>query len=115
MGMPIRDDRQMKALTGLSHAQCDPLLPVFNDLYQASSTKRMQQGSHLEPAHANRAVVPKANGPRWQRNGCSSSRITQRIQPVRGWGPSVRGGGRKRINPCLHDRRSSTTRAYLAR
>ena len=35
MGMQIRDDRQMKALTGLSQAQFAHLLPVFNDLYQA--------------------------------------------------------------------------------
>jgi hypothetical protein len=36
MGLLIRDDRQMKALTGLSQAQFDHLLPVFSDIYQAT-------------------------------------------------------------------------------
>ena len=36
MGLQIRDDRQMKALTGLSQAQCDPLLPVFSDIYRTT-------------------------------------------------------------------------------
>ena len=33
MGLQIRDDRQMKALTGLSQAQFHHLLPVFSDIY----------------------------------------------------------------------------------
>ena len=36
MGLQIRDERQMKALTGLSQAQFDSLLPVFSDLYRAA-------------------------------------------------------------------------------
>ena len=55
MGLLIRDDRPMKALTGLSQAQCDPLLPVFRDIAQttqqhtdaiggASGTRRRQPG-----------------------------------------------------------------------
>ena len=36
MGLQIRDDRQMKALTGLAQAQFDHLLPVFRDIYQAT-------------------------------------------------------------------------------
>jgi len=44
MGMQIRDDRQMKALTGLSQAQFDHLLPVFNDLYQAIQHKTYEEG-----------------------------------------------------------------------
>ena len=36
MGLLIRDDRQMKAVTGLSQAQFDHLLPVFSDTYQAT-------------------------------------------------------------------------------
>src|SRR4029450_14002404 len=39
MGLQIRDDRQMKALTGLSQAQFDHLLSVFSDLYQATPQK----------------------------------------------------------------------------
>lgn len=44
MGMRIRDDRQMKALTGLSQAQFDSLLPVFSDLYQATPQKTYEAG-----------------------------------------------------------------------
>ena len=36
MGLLIRDDRQMKALTGLSQAQFDSLLPVLSAIYQAT-------------------------------------------------------------------------------
>ena len=36
MGLHIRDERQMKALTGLSQAQFDSLLPVFSAIYRAA-------------------------------------------------------------------------------
>ncbi len=44
MGLQIRDDRQMKALTGLSQAQFDHLLPVFSDMYQGSQQKTSEEG-----------------------------------------------------------------------
>ena len=44
MGLQIRDDRQMKALTGLSQAQFDHLLSVFSDLYQATQQKTYEEG-----------------------------------------------------------------------
>src|SRR5712691_1249788 len=44
MGLLIRDDRQMKALTGLSHAQFDHLLPVFSDIYQATQQHTYEEG-----------------------------------------------------------------------
>ena len=44
MGIQIRDDRQMKALTGLSQAQLDSLLPVFSDIYQAAQQKAYEDG-----------------------------------------------------------------------
>jgi hypothetical protein len=44
MGLQIRDDRQMKALTGLSHAQFDYLLPIFSDIYQATQQKTYKEG-----------------------------------------------------------------------
>ena len=44
MGLLIRDDRQMKASTGLSQAQCDSLLPVFTDLYQAARQQTYDNG-----------------------------------------------------------------------
>jgi hypothetical protein len=44
MGLQIRDDRQMKALTGLSQDQFDHLLSVFSDLYQATRQKTYEEG-----------------------------------------------------------------------
>src|SRR2546428_5115886 len=44
MGLLIRDDRQMKALTGLSQAQFDSLLPVFTDMYQAARQQQYEEG-----------------------------------------------------------------------
>src|SRR6266446_4959495 len=44
MGLQIRDDRQMKALTGLSQDQFDHLLPVFSDMYQSSQQKTYEEG-----------------------------------------------------------------------
>ena len=44
MGLQMRDDRQMKALTGLSQAQFDSLLPVFNDIYQATQQHTYETG-----------------------------------------------------------------------
>jgi hypothetical protein len=45
MGLQIRDERQMKALTGLSQAQCDSLLPVFSDIYRATQQQTYAAGS----------------------------------------------------------------------
>ena len=45
MGMQIRDDRQMKAVTGLSQAQFDHLLPVFNDISQAAHQNTYAEGA----------------------------------------------------------------------
>src|SRR5262252_8850606 len=44
MGLQIRDDRQMKALTGLSQAQFDSLLPIFSDLYQTTQQQSYEDG-----------------------------------------------------------------------
>ena len=44
MGLQIRDDRQMKALTGLSQAQFDSLLPIFSDVYQTTQQKSYEDG-----------------------------------------------------------------------
>src|SRR5262249_37852331 len=44
MGLQIRDERQMKALTGLSQAQFDSLLPVFSDLYRATQQQTYGEG-----------------------------------------------------------------------
>src|SRR5207245_9274303 len=44
MGLQIRDDRQMKALTGLSQAQFDHLLPVFSDIYRATQQQTYEEG-----------------------------------------------------------------------
>ena len=44
MGLQIRDDRQMKALTGLSQAQFAHLLPVFSDIYQTTQQQTYEKG-----------------------------------------------------------------------
>jgi len=44
MGLQIRDERQMKALTGLSQAQFDRLLSVFCEIYRATQQKPYAEG-----------------------------------------------------------------------
>ena len=44
MGLHMRDDRQMKALTGLSQAQFDHLLPVFSDIYRTTQQQMYEEG-----------------------------------------------------------------------
>ena len=44
MGLQIRDERQMKALTGLSQAQFNSLLPVFSDIYRATQQQTYEEG-----------------------------------------------------------------------
>src|SRR6266478_1299299 len=44
MGIQVRDARQMKALTGLSPAQFDDLLPVFSNIYGATQQKHYEEG-----------------------------------------------------------------------
>jgi hypothetical protein len=58
MGLLIRDDRQMKALTGLSRDQFDHLLPVFRAIYQAAQQHTYEKGV--------------ASGTRWRKPGGGS-------------------------------------------
>jgi len=44
MGLQIRDDRQMKALTGLSQVQFDYLLPYFSTIYASTQQKTYVEG-----------------------------------------------------------------------
>ena len=44
MRLQIRDERQMKALTGLSQAQFDYVLPVFSDIYRATQQHTYEEG-----------------------------------------------------------------------
>ena len=44
MGLQIRDDRQMKALTGLSQAQFDHLLPFFSAIYETTQQETYAAG-----------------------------------------------------------------------
>jgi hypothetical protein len=44
MGLQIRDDRQMKALTGLSPAQFDPLLPYVSTFYESTQQTTSVEG-----------------------------------------------------------------------
>jgi hypothetical protein len=44
MGLQIRDDRQRKALTGLSQDQFDHLLPFFSTIYETTQQKTYEVG-----------------------------------------------------------------------
>ena len=44
MGLQIRDDRQMKALTGLSQDQFDHLLPFFSAIYETTQQQMYEGG-----------------------------------------------------------------------
>jgi Helix-turn-helix of DDE superfamily endonuclease len=44
MGIQGRDERHMKAFTGLSQTQCDALVPVFSDIYEATQQKHSEEG-----------------------------------------------------------------------
>ena len=44
MGLHIRDERQMKALTGLSQDQFDHLLPCFSAIYESTQHKTYAEG-----------------------------------------------------------------------
>ncbi len=44
MSFQGRDDRQMKAFTGFSHAPCDSLLPVCSALAKATPPQRDAEG-----------------------------------------------------------------------
>jgi hypothetical protein len=46
MGLLIRDNRQMKALTGLSQDQFDDLLPVFSNIYRDAQQKTYENGDY---------------------------------------------------------------------
>jgi hypothetical protein len=54
MGILIRDERNMKALTGLSHTQFDHLLPVFSDV----CSEKQQEAYHQRVASGTRRRQP---------------------------------------------------------
>ena len=45
MGLHIRDERQMRALTDLSQAPCDSLRPVCSAIYRAAQQHAYEEGS----------------------------------------------------------------------
>jgi hypothetical protein len=44
MGLQIRDERQLKALTGLSQAHVEHLLPVFSEVYTEKQQQKYVEG-----------------------------------------------------------------------
>lgn len=44
MNLNIRDDRQMRALTGLSQAKFEQILPVFTEVYEEEQQHTYEQG-----------------------------------------------------------------------
>ena len=78
MGLKSGMRRQMKALTGLSQAQFDYLLPVFSDIYRVTQQHTYEEGfqsgtRRRRPAQVTRKLQP------WWRNYSLSSTIIKRI------------------------------------
>ena len=44
MELQVRDERQLKALTGLSQTQFDPLVPVFSTIYTEKQQQEYEEG-----------------------------------------------------------------------
>jgi hypothetical protein len=68
MGLQIRDERQMKALTGLSQAKFDSLLPVFSDIYRATQQHTYEEGVQSgtrkrRPGGGSKGKLPTIVGP----------------------------------------------------
>ena len=82
---------------------------------QNSSSKSPQQGSPQELAHANRAVVPKANCRPGSTHGCSSSLPTRRLPLVLGEDPSLLGCGPRRTQTSIRGLLSCTRRSDISR
>ena len=47
MGIVIRDERQLQALTGLSQTQFDHVLPIFSEVYTHQQQQAYQEGVAL--------------------------------------------------------------------
>jgi hypothetical protein len=81
MGLHIRDDRQMKAFTGLSQAQFDHLWSVFRDVYQTPQRKTYEEGvasgtRRRKPGGGSKGKLPTMAEKFWKhkRDGHSDSR-----------------------------------------
>jgi hypothetical protein len=64
MVIKIRDDRQLKALTGLSFAEFDRLLPVFSAVYEAEQQRQYEQAVQA----GSRQRKPHPKGPRGRKS-----------------------------------------------
>jgi hypothetical protein len=53
MGRLIRDDRQMKAVTGLSRSPFNSLLPAFSDIHQAAQQLPYEDGGKSSTRRCN--------------------------------------------------------------
>ena len=89
MGLLIRDNRQMKALTGLSQDQFDDLLPVFSHIYRAAQQKTYDDGlksgkRKRQPGGGAKGKLPT------MADKCSLCSITtRRIPPLMSSGSSL--------------------------
>jgi len=86
MVIKIRDDRPMRALTGLGFAEFDQLLPVSTAVYEAQQQRRYEQA--LQAGTRRRQLCPegpggaRANYRRWPINCSLSCTITKPIRPL---------------------------------
>ena len=78
----------MKALTGLSQAQFDSLLPVFSAIYRAAQQHAYEEGSQAgtprrRPGGGSKGKLPTSE------NYSLSSTIIKRILPLMSWARSL--------------------------
>jgi invasion protein IalB len=77
MVLEIRDDRQMRALTGVTQAQFAQLLPTFSEVYQAKRQADYEQAVQSGRRQRQPAGDARVNCRRWQINCSLSSTITR--------------------------------------
>ena len=115
MGLQIRDDRQMKALTGLSQAQFDSLLPIFSDVYQTTQQKSYEDGVKFgtrrrQPGGGVKGKLPTMA----EKNVDLSSIITRPILPLMCSGSSLRWRAQKPMKTCISSHQFFTIRWYIS-
>jgi hypothetical protein len=109
MGLQIRDDRQMKALTGLSQAQFDHLLLAFNDLYQGRQQKTYEAGVASGMRRRKPGGGSKGKLPTIADKLLFLLYYYKTYPTLMSWGHSARWHGRKPMKISINSRRFCTT------
>src|SRR5437773_3449582 len=105
MGLQIRDERQMKALTGLSQAQFDSLLPVFSDLYRAAQQHAYEEGSQSGTRRRRPGGGSKGKLPTMVEKLLFVLYYYKTYPTLMSWARSLRWHGQERTKTCISSRR----------